>query len=260
MGCSKDLPESSKLDGLRVLALIASEPEVNSGASVTVTPLVSDVTGGGRSLEYVVTACRDPGVSIGAVPSCEGDPSAVSSSGSFTFGSASLTGAAPSFTVSVPNDVLALRSPIDQFNGVGYLVFYEVSAPGTQERVSSFRRMIVSTRSVKNLNPRLSAVRSVDGILSTVPSSAMDLSPVFDELTAESYQSQLSDGSLVTEVEKLIVSWFSSTGEWKRVRTEGSASNRWDPGEAGAGGSRPSVLVVVLRDGRGGEDFVVIGP
>ena len=47
-GCtSNDLPIYSHLDSLRVIALIADQPEVAPGTTVTITPYMSDATGAG---------------------------------------------------------------------------------------------------------------------------------------------------------------------------------------------------------------------
>lgn len=77
-GCgSNDLPQYSKLDRLRVLAITTPTPEVQNPAAgvlnVDVTPYLSDVDGSG-DLTLIFQTCLDPGTSLGAPPSCEGAP------------------------------------------------------------------------------------------------------------------------------------------------------------------------------------------
>ncbi len=59
--CSNDkLPDFNKLDKLRIIALEVNTPEVNPGATVTVTPWISDISET-TGLSDTVIVCVDPG-------------------------------------------------------------------------------------------------------------------------------------------------------------------------------------------------------
>ena len=67
------LPEFTKIDKLRIIALEVNNPEVNPGDTVTVTPWVSDINET-AALTDTVTVCVDPGLAYGANPSCDASP------------------------------------------------------------------------------------------------------------------------------------------------------------------------------------------
>ncbi|MCB0368501.1 MAG: hypothetical protein KDD45_03435, partial [Bdellovibrionales bacterium] len=67
---SSNLPKYVELKGLRIITLIADSPEVDPSTTVSITPVISDITET-SSLNYIAYGCIDPGVSEGATPSCE---------------------------------------------------------------------------------------------------------------------------------------------------------------------------------------------
>ena len=72
LSCSEpNFKKYNELSELRVLALKADLPEVTAGATVTITPIVSDIVNSG-ALTFTANACLDPGVAFGARPTCEG--------------------------------------------------------------------------------------------------------------------------------------------------------------------------------------------
>src|SRR3954463_2343007 len=106
-GCAAgNLPDYIVLGDLRILTIIASSPETNPGDSVSFTPVVSDLNGQGRTLNYSVQACIDPGVGVGVTPGC-----AVPESGSIQTGtvvpsagtSQTYTSPVSSFTLTMPS-------------------------------------------------------------------------------------------------------------------------------------------------------------
>jgi hypothetical protein len=81
-GCGGEkMPKYSILQSLRVIGLLTNPPEVDfdgvstfTPSTFTLTPVISDLYGGTRSLRYNLYHCIDPGVGLGAIPSCTGNP------------------------------------------------------------------------------------------------------------------------------------------------------------------------------------------
>jgi hypothetical protein len=258
-----DFPKYTTLGDVRILTIIASAPEASPGDTVTFTPVLSDLNGNGRTLDYSISGCIDPGVSIGADPVCpQPDPGSMQTGTVSPAPGVSLTytGPVPSFSLTMPDagTIFAGRSSTDQYNGVAYLVFYTISAPDGPS-VKSFLRVIVSAgdKPQKNQNPAISSVDLKDipitGMFS-LPGAAADFRVTFPASSAETYQSMRRDGSLTTHTEEMITTWFVSDGEFDFSRTIGASENTWTPPKAGPEG-RGVVLVVVTRDERGGAAF-----
>jgi hypothetical protein len=255
LGCSEDtLPKYVALGDLRILALAASAPEVDPGASVTITPYLSDI-GNTGPLQFAWQACVDAGVGYGATPTCEGNPTATA----VTTGAVSTlnagntyTAAADGFSVSVPATVLTGRSDVDQYNGVAYLVMYSLTNVNNQT-VKSFKRIIVSTPSklTKNQNPGISAVLANGAAFASLAAGTrFEMSLTFSS-SPETYQQKKADGLLAAQNETYQTTWFYSDGETKYYRTTSNDANQYTtPASFPAG--RSSFLVIVLRDDRGG--------
>jgi hypothetical protein len=255
-GCSNDaLPKKFKLGGLRVLALQANTPEIGVGGSAVITPLVSDLDGAGRTVTFTAESCLDPGVSLGVTPTCEGSSSrVVIATNTVTFSDTRRTGTAPTFTVTPPATILDGRSPIEQFNGVPYLVTYTLTA-GT-ETETSFRRVVVSTRgaSDRNTNPDISGA-SVDGVsLNAVPTVAASVRPEVAAGAEQSYVALNSSGSPVSQSEAVSISWYLSLGTFQSSRTDLDDLLGFTPPTETS--TNPSFFILVIRDDRGGVDFV----
>ncbi|MFZ4405386.1 MAG: hypothetical protein ACOYOK_14905, partial [Pseudobdellovibrionaceae bacterium] len=172
VACSKDtFPKYVALGDLRILAIKVSAPEVNPGATVTLTPYLSDI-GGDGNLQYSWQACVDPGVGLGAEPTCDGNSTATSvTSGTInTLNSANTyTATANTFAVTVPSTILVGRATVDSYNGVNYIVLYSVTN-STGTTVKSFKRIVVSlsSKTSKNSNPSLSQILSSGVAVSTL--------------------------------------------------------------------------------------------
>ena len=266
-GCGDDnLPDYVQLGDLRILAMKANLPEVNpaEALTVTVTPVVSDLKKG-RALTYSAEACADPGVGLGASPSCTGRPDRVvlatnASVPSLDTVKKTFTGTAPALSFLVPATVFLGRSAADQLAGVAYLVVYTLTATdattGATEALTAFKRVIASTTSAgnRNVNPAVNQVKAGDvtllAYLGTLQFPGSGGTPVKSTLTVE-----LDSATLQNET--VTVTWFITDGSVKRFRTLGSDPNSWD-----APVVRPSArsiaFVVVARDERGGEDFEII--
>ncbi len=280
-GCSdSNLPDYVRLGGLRILGIKADFPEVNPGATVVVTPLVSDLGNdqadtGGRTLTYSAQGCIDPGVGFGATPTCVGRSDATSlGSGtipSLDSSSKTFTGTAPAINVTIPATILSNRTILDQQNGVAYLVMYTLTATatnGTQTQINAFKRILVSapTRTQKNVNPVLTEVNAGDVPLSsflsalTFPGGSGTQTPtllkaVLDPNSSENYTLISANGTL-SKTESLTTTWFLSDGDIQLFRTVGADTNSWSPPNTKPS-TRAMLLVVVTRDGRGGETYRV---
>jgi len=246
-----DLPDYFQLGKLRVLAIKASLPEVSPGQSLVITPLVTDVDGGSRTLEYTVEACTDPGISEGRDPGCGHDPVKQIQTGTFTLASDRFTGTAPVFNLTVPVTLLNGRTALEQANGIPYLVTYRVKGGG--ESVTSFRRVLVSIKPVKNKNPILSRVIAGESGITVLPNEEKNLTPVLS-FGAESYSFVGSDGAIKDLSEKITISWFITQGRVESSRTDSISANLFSPPNPVKSG--PLSMIIVVRDDRGGVDFM----
>jgi hypothetical protein len=260
---SNNLPQYTALGDLRLLTIIADQPEVNPGTTVTFTPVLSDVNGQGRVINFAVQGCIDPGVGIGAEPVCVNpDPSslltgtvAIAPGASMTY-----TGPVSSFSLTMPDAATIFNgiNSVDQYNGVAYLVFYTISVPNGPS-VISFLRVTVSSsnKTQKNQNPVMSSVdindSPVTGIL-PMPTSSVNLSVNYPPSSAETYSTMQPDGSFTAQTEELISTWFISDGSLDTYRTIGETEDSWTPPQPQPVG-RGSVILVVTRDGRGGGAY-----
>jgi hypothetical protein len=262
-GNTNDLPKYQTLGDLRILTIVSSAPEANPGETVTFTPVLSDLNGNGRTINYAVQACIDPGVGNGADPTCLNPDPASIQTGTVTIpagASQTYTGPVTPFSLAMPDAgiLFANRSIVDQYNGVIYLVQYNISVPNGPA-INSFLRVFVSTASKpqKNQNPSISSIDLNDSPVSgSIPMPAADSNfrVVSPASSSETYQVMQSDGSFLTRTEEMLNTWFVSDGSFDFSRTIGSTENLWSPpGSKPAG--RGVVILVVTRDGRGGAAF-----
>jgi hypothetical protein len=255
-GCGNDdLPQVETLSGFRVLAIIANNPEVAAGGSANLQLLVSDVDGGGRTISGSYRGCPDPGIALGAAPTCEGVVGATSSTAisiDFSALGASYTGLnAQAFTITTPANILDNASTIQQTNGKGYVVFFNFNVNG--RTVRAFKRLIVSNRTTKNSNPANPTIRLNGGALSSLPVVGDSLT--IDDLTdEESFQSFFSNGTLTSVTESYELAWYTSKAKLSAGKVAEADPVKFETApEAG-----PFVSVVVVRDERGGIGFQVV--
>lgn len=264
MSCSnQNLPKYNTLDRLRIIALIAQPPEVNPGDSVTITPLVSDLNET-STLTYAAFACLDLGISMGAKPTCTGNPSTVilSSGAISTLSPTKLfTGVADAISFAVPNQqtILGSRSPVQQYNGVAYIFEY-VLQNSSGEELRAIKRIAVSdtSKTTKNANPLINDfLFNGASVSSTMPlGTTVSASLSFTGTPTESYTRMNSSAELISEAEELITTWFITDGKMKSQRTLGLDANEYEtPAQTPAG--RDSYLIGISRDGRGGAGYIV---
>jgi hypothetical protein len=262
-GNTDDLPKYQALGDLRILTIVASAPEVNPGDTVTFTPVLSDLNGHGRTINYAIQACIDPGVGNGADPVCLAPDPASIQTGTVAIpagASRTYTGPVTPFSLAMPdaNTLFANRNNVDQYNGVIYLVQYNISVPNGPA-INSFLRVFVSSmaKPQKNQNPSIASLDLNDSpVPDTIPMPTSDsnfrvISPAG---SSETYQVMQYDGSFLTRTEEMLNTWFVSDGGFDYSRTIGGTENLWAPP-----GSKPAergvVILVITRDGRGGAAF-----
>jgi hypothetical protein len=270
VACSKDdFPQFTKLDRLRIMALVVDTPEVQNPAAgttnVNLDVYLSDLNGTGN-VSIDVQSCLDPGVSLGAAPSCVGafyasavqnvSVTAPAGQPAGTFGSPERTGKPSTGSISVglqiPAGLLSAFSSALQYNGVPYLI--TVTATRGAETVRTFKRVLMSTKTA-NANPVLADLLSNGASLAALPVADVELSFTATG-TPESYQFMNTEGVLKPQTEVYETTWFITDGEIENPRTQLGQTITWKvPGAAPAG--RQSVVVGVLRDGRGGTNVLV---
>ncbi len=260
-GCNRaDLGKYELLGDLRVVAMPCDLPEVSPGAAVVITPLISDVNGAGRPLTYSVEACIDPGLDLGAEPSCAGRPDRVTL---FTdvpvtgLAGPNYTGNGPAVNVAVPPTALVGRSARDQHNGVAYFVFYTLKDTGGVTLLTSLKKILVSTKTPKNTNPVLASLQVDGGTAAALPTKPAALTPVFTGDPAESFANVDPNGVSENYVEEIVTSWFVTDGELEENRTGGTEAAIWTPPVTAPSG-RTVQVIGVSRDRRGGEAISTI--
>lgn len=258
--CSnKKLPEFTRLDKLRIIALEVNTPEVDPGATVTVTPWVSDITEA-TGLTDSVSVCLDPGISYGASPTCEGDGSKVDirTNQALAITGSNFTGSASAFNVTIPADTVMFANKTSQqkWNGVNYLIQYKLKNSAGVE-ITAVRRIIVSetAKTPKNLNPVASLILSDGVAMTTLPIgnkvNKVYLSTDMTTVSQESFQSKNTDGNLIAESELVAVTWMVTDGETKYARSEIGANDQYTAPDSAPTG-RKAHIFAVARDNRGG--------
>ncbi len=247
--CGDDkLKKVETLNSFRLLAIESATPELtqNAGLSVTARPYISDVNGGGRIVNAEVDGCIDPGISFGAEVTCEGNPSKVSVA--YTINTSALPNlnsgwGAYSSALSIPDTIFFGRTDRERFNGVPYIIIFKFTVDGAV--VKSFRRILLTNRTVLNSNPTLS------GLL--LNGSTISRPNLNDYLSAsvsgsENYNTILDDGIIENKNETLTMAWYVSSGELNISKATASESVQYKTSPP----STQLLIIGVLRDERGG--------
>jgi hypothetical protein len=297
--CSPDtMPRYATVQGLRVLGLNlngtgnVAETSFNGAtfnpATLQVTPVLSDLHGGGRQLSFNLYYCLDPGVGLGAPPTCEGNATRVDVSMNTSFGPSG-TFTSPEFTgiptlglsidlSTMPPAVLALYSArftsltsIQRFNGISILVFFEIFPTlSSSEKITTFKRLFISDGRVLNQNPGtgLDLAREDGTSLVSFPSVETFLKAVVPASNLETYTVQDSSGNPQTLTESIEVAWFltgpadiecsndkdcTTDGFLALSRTSPGELNRFTPPKVPLPVGRDRVLIGIVKDNRGGN-------
>ncbi len=257
-GCGNDdLPQVETLQGFRVLAIIADNPEVAPNTTVNLSLLLSDVNGAGRTISGTWRACPDPGISLGAEPSCEGVTGATAAT-SFSvdfsdsdYGS-SYTGvdSGLSFSVTVPSNLLDNATTIQQTNGKGYVAVFRFNVDGREVR--AFKTIIVSNRTSKNSNPLTPTMRLNGAALTSRP--VVNDVLTIDNLTGEeTFQAYFSNGTLTTLTESYELAWYVTKAKLSAGKVAEGDSVKFETAPEGGA----FAAVVVVRDERGGTSYSI---
>ncbi len=266
LSCGDDnFRKVEKLSGFRVLGIKASSPEVTDslvGTSVTLSLIVSDVNGGGRTVSGIVETCFDPGVGYGAEVSCDHDPNATTGPYSINF-----SGIGPdqpyslnrytgfvTYPVDIPENLLTGRSSRDQFNGVAYLTIFTFNVDG--ETLKFFKRIIVTNRTGAELNsnPTAGNIQLNGSDILAFPQSGQELS--IGSSVPQTYTYRTVENIDETRTEEFQVAWYVSEGELSLSKTYIDEATEYD----GSAPTGDSVVVAIVRDDRGGLDFKIFSP
>lgn len=263
--CSADnLPDYSNLVGLRLMSVVADKSEAHPGDAVQTRILLSDV-GATDALAVTLKLCRDPGVGLGAEPTCDNSTVLAQQSATVSFdttadpNAADRVGLSQAFTLTMPSTAVSfLYAPTSlQYNGVPHLIDVTLTAGARQ--VKGFKRVFIvnsSLRTTLNQNPQsLQVLNSGSALTSIMQNSTMTLS--MSSNSPESYTAMNNTGAVVSVTEKLQTTWFATDGEFKYFRTEPSDSTEWKLGAVDTT-TRSIHLIGVTRDSRGGAGFVHI--
>lgn len=259
--CGDDkLKKIYKLDSFRILGIQANRPEVSVfhlPTEVALTPIMSDVNGDGRWIKVQISGCADPGVSLGADPSCEYAADRIDYAYD-DFNPLHLkenlySGPMTSINVSIPAGILDGRNIFDKYNGFSYLVTFKFIVSG--EIFKSYKRVVVSTKAQADLNtnPTAASINFNNSTLTAVPKSEGSLD-MFLASGAENNLILNLDGQYQILSEELGIAWFVSSGQVNSSLTLVNEQNLYTPSQP-----VPTNLVViaVIRDGRGGLDYMI---
>jgi hypothetical protein len=257
-GCGETgFKKVEQLDGFRILAIEASQPEVAPNTAVNLRLFVSDPTGptSGRIIVGELVTCIDPGISVGAPVSCDHDPGKITAPVTIDtqiadFQNNFLSGYTAPTSVTVPANILTGRSTREQINGVAYLAIFTFEVDG--QLITAFKRIIATTRTPLNTNPTGSAILLNGAAFSGNPKEKDKLS--MTSSAPESYDYVNVDGSVETKVEKLEVAWFVPEGEFDKPKADLSEEVELTKSPPAAS----YVLIGILRDDRGGVEVVRI--
>ena len=254
ISCGDDnFKKYATLSEFRVLGIVSDLPEVNdTEVEISIRPIISDVNGNGRKINLKIEGCIDPGIATGEEINCDGGQKYAlffqeEIDLAVAFPDSVYTGALPNINLTLPAGILDNRSVFEQFNGIDYLLIFNFSS-GDEVSLQSFKRIKVSTRVDKNVNPTITEMGNV-----TLIKGEQNLS-ITTNSEPESFLFYDLTGTISTGNEVFYLSWFSSFGEIENSQVYSNEVTKInlesDPPEEG-------VLLVMLRDGRGGMDFLV---
>lgn len=286
------LPKYQVLNTLRFAAIVVDQPELNytgsdaPSATVTFTPYISDVNGGGRALTLTLAYCLDPGIPLGALPTCTGSESrtvvqsgAAISTVATQFDAPNYTGAITPIPVNLsamPAQVTAIlqaaylsSSESTRFNGVPLLFEFTLETATGDEKIAAIKRVLLSSadKTSKNQNPSGLEVQ-VGGtdIGTSWPTADTELTAYWPSSSIESYTLRSVSGQDFTQNETIQATWFLTGGTDDTCNRETDCApdgvlnltrsfldevNKY-VASLNAPSSRGTVALVVAQDDRGG--------
>jgi hypothetical protein len=297
--CGDEWRPVTYVEGLRVLAIIADPPDLVPGEATRLDALVVDPSGSGRPNTLAWFAC-DPDPQALDQPECAkystlddvGELAQGSQlpGGVHVLGVSATSGAKAGGTSYVaPADLFASLTPDDprrQRGVLAMIILFAIAAPpptsseeldelmqrvqaGEVESILAVKRVRISEDGQRNQNPKIEGVRFGDDLwgaslrpLKIHPGETYLLTGVARDGTREHYLQIDVDGNPVEKDERLIFSWFATSGTLGTPRTvDAEAQQRLTMPflfeETPA--DRRALLYLVLRDGRGGTDVMTRG-
>ena len=255
-----DFNKFSQLGELRMLGIVADKPEIDGTRSdavqVTLTPYLSDIDAGGREFTVMVGSCLDPGLSQGASPRCLQPKLATYPSGN-TFDTSVLrdknyTGAMTAITITIDNpaSLIAARDKQQQYNGVNYLVIFNLRAGDAQ--LTAVKAIAISARENLNTNPEIDKIYPACSSLTDHSEMAISFTATGKQ---QDYREMRADGSFNNLTESYFITWFYLHG---KVRPSRILLNQ--PSTYIAGSEDQETLVAVVKDRRGGTAVQTVCP
>jgi hypothetical protein len=278
-GCNAQFKPETLVDGLRVLAVTTSPPEVEPGQSAQLDILQLDPSRPGGKTTVVWVGCEPDPIDFNR--SACNDTSALLQPTAFAtfppgvrllgFGTRAAYASAPTLF-----DGLAPEDPV-RSNGtsgpvLAVVIGEEVKPTSTDEElrvlfgrierqeiqtVMALTRVTVTQRMKKNQNPKLAAFE-VDGVpqpkgakLQLHEGATVTLLPRVTDDSRELFSVLLPSGP-EEKSETLVASWYSTSGRFDQARvdvSEGALTKFIVPEK------RTGTLWTVVRDGRGGQFF-----
>lgn len=248
-----------QLGEFRLMALVADNPEVegSTAQNIEITPWISDIEAAGRLVQLEIVACPDPGIALGAEPTCDTSLLTTQTIDYNDFNTQALaasqyTGAMPSFSVTIPDGLLSNLSPQQQFNGVDYLISMVFRTE--QEEVPAFKRIRVSTKTDLNNNPQIESILadgSEDEVLEDQDVLTYEITPGFGP---ETYELVDASGNTESFQEQYLLTWFVFGGTTSLSRSEIDQEAEFMLQEEF---EDTPFVVGILRDDRGGLNVQV---
>lgn len=263
--CSNDnLPRIEQLQEFKVLALSSDKSEVNPGDTATISAILSDTQGAGRTINVSYVACADPGVSTGATPSCDGQSSVQSATLTINPSTDTGLGANNYFsgtsqqtaTITIPSDYLDGLTAAQTYNGRAYLVVgtFTVASQGSapSATITAFKRIIVTSRASSALNqtPVINTLLVNEQAITVAPSINDELSITTDG--AESFERYTTQGELEERSEEYDVAWYIASGKLSTSKTPAESSTVLKESTPVNSAVSGQLIMVLLRDDRGG--------
>lgn len=285
---SEDRRPRTLVDTVRILGVKAEPPEVGPLQASELSVLAVDPQG--RALGVLWLACDpvfDPAPGAAPYSACEAaanltDPSAAAdlfASGaarplSFDPSAATARWTPPTGEDGAPVDLLAALPDGDPRRRIGGSVtLVVIAAPladleaaladpsrgfDPENAAVALKRLTVSEAPTPNANPTLEGVRVGGEVVrdgdtaQVVSASDVPLAALAASGSAEDWTLVHPDGRETAEAETLVASWYATYGDFEAVRSQPGEPNLFFA-PRGAGTLE---LWVVLRDGRGGTDWL----
>ena len=250
-----DMKKYSKLSGLRILAITADNPQINSASTVRLTPYLSYPEANDTTIDISFEACIDPGIAYGAELDCKtpfqtGTTTYDTTALNADFYTGPITPVTP-LDINVPAASFTYLATLNsdlQFNGVDVIVILTFTDQSDSTKtIKTFKRISLTSKSSGlNTNPTIGGlIQSNSSYLTSFPTTTSNIS-LDSPSDGEAYQIEASTG-LTNLNETMTISWFSNVGEFKFSRTDKDETVEFDPQGETAG-----VFVAVYRDNRGG--------